>query len=168
MACTNGIYRLTTPTPYNMYFTLLILQRLLTLDSLLAQWLYIAQILYSPTHFLIKTAILLQYLRLFAPQKSLDPFMWYSARIVIAVAGIFYCISAFITIFACSPRAAIWNTLITDYKCVDNTTLVLTTYLFNIVSDILILMLPAKAVWKLRMPTKKKVKIVLLFAIGLM
>ena len=151
-----------------MYLTLVIPQYLWTLDSLLVQWLYIAQILYSPTHFLAKTAILLQYLRLFAPQKSVDPFMWYSARIVIAVAGIFYCISAFMTIFACSPREAIWNTLITDYKCVDNVTLILITCLFNIVSDLIILTLPAKAVWKLRIPIQKKVKIVLLFAIGLM
>ena len=94
--------------------------------------------------------------------------MWYSARIVIAVAGIFYFISAFITIFACSPREAIWNMLITDFTCVDNAALILITCLFNIVSDIIILMLPAKAVWKLRIPIKKKVKIVLLFAIGLM
>lgn len=94
--------------------------------------------------------------------------MWYTARIVIAVAAIFYCISAFITIFACTPREAIWNTLITDYKCVDNTMLILITCLFNIVSDIVILILPAKAVWKLRIPVKKKVKIVLLFAVGLM
>ena len=138
------------------------------MDSLLDQWLYIAQILYNPTHFLAKTAILMQYLRLFAPQKSVDPFMWYSSRIVIVVSGVFYCISAFITIFACTPREAIWNLLISNFKCLDNETLILITCLFNILSDIIILMLPAKAVWKLRIPIEKKVKIVLLFAIGLL
>ena len=113
-------------------------------------------------------AILLQYLRLFAPQKVLDPFMWYGARIVIAVAGLFYCITAFITIFACSPREAIWNPFITSSYCIDDEMLILIICLFNILSDIVILLLPARAVWKLRIPTRHKIRIVLLFAIGLL
>ena len=94
--------------------------------------------------------------------------MWYSARIIIVVTGIYYTVSTFITIFACSPREAIWNPFITDYKCFDNNTLVFITCLFNIVSDIVILLLPARAVWKLRISIKKEVEIVLLFAIGLL
>lgn len=113
-------------------------------------------------------AILLQYLRLFAPQKVLDPFMWYGARIVIAVTGLFYCITAFITIFNCSPREAIWNPLITNFGCIDNEMLILSICVFNMISDIVILILPARAVWKLRIPTGHKIKIVLLFAIGLL
>lgn len=133
-----------------------------------SQWLYVAQILYAPAIFLVKTALLLQYLRLFAPQKTVNPFMWYSARIIIVVTGIYYIISTFITIFACSPREAIWNPLINNPQCVDNNTVVLITCLFNIISDIIILLLPARAVWNLRIPTRKKVGIVLLFAIGLL
>lgn len=94
--------------------------------------------------------------------------MWYTARIIIVVTGIYYTISTFITIFACSPREAIWSPLITDAKCIDNNTVVLITCLFNILSDIIILTLPARAVWQLRIPTRKKVGIVLLFAIGLL
>lgn len=94
--------------------------------------------------------------------------MWYGARTIIVVTGIYYIVSTFITIFACSPREAIWNPLVTDAQCIDNNTVVLITCLFNIVSDIIILMLPARAVWKLRIPTRKKVGIVLLFAIGLL
>lgn len=94
--------------------------------------------------------------------------MWYSVRVIIVVTGIYYIISAFVTTFACSPREASWNPLITDPKCLNNNAAVLFTCLFNIVSDIIILMLPARAVWKLNIPTKKKIKIVLLFAIGLL
>lgn len=113
-------------------------------------------------------AILLQYLRLFAPSKVVNPFMWYSARIIIAVTGVYYVISTSLTIFACSPREAFWNPLITDYRCLDNNTIVLITCIFNILSDIIILGLPARAVWRLQMPTRNKIKIVLLFAIGLL
>ena len=118
--------------------------------------------------FLTKTAILSQYLRLFAPQKSLDPFMWYSARIIIVVTGVFYVISTFLTIFACSPREAFWNPLIIDCRCLDNDISAIIACSFNVISDIIILMLPAKAVWKLRIPTRDKIRIVLLFAIGLL
>ena len=118
--------------------------------------------------FLAKSTILMQYLRIFAPQKPLDPFMWYSARIIIAATGVYYLISTFLTIFACSPQAAIWNPLITNSRCLDNNTSVLITCVFNIVSDIIILMLPTRAVWKLRIPTRQKFRIVLLFAIGLL
>lgn len=94
--------------------------------------------------------------------------MWYSARIIIVVTAIYYIISTMVTTFACSPREAIWDTLITDAKCLDNNINVLVTCLFNIISDIIILMLPARAVFNLRIPTRNKFRIVLLFAIGLL
>lgn len=94
--------------------------------------------------------------------------MWYGARIIITAAGIFYCVSALLTIFTCSPREAFWNPLVTGHHCVNNKILVLTICSFNIVSDSAILMLPARAVWSMRIPTGQKIKIVLLFAIGLL
>ena len=139
-----------------------------TRELIIEQWLYVAQVLYAPTHFLAKTAILLQYLRLFAPQKTVDPVMWYSARIIVIISGIFYTITGFLTIFACLPLEANWNPLITEARCLNNNALVLIVCLFNIISDITILILPARAVWKLRIPTRNKIKIVLLFAVGLL
>lgn len=126
------------------------------------------QVLYAPALFLAKTAILLQYLRIFAPQKILNRFMWYGARIIITAAGIFYSACVLITIFACSPREAMWNPLVTKYCCVNNEALNLTICLFNIFSDIIILILPARCVWRLRIPMEQKIRIVLLFAIGLL
>ena len=93
--------------------------------------------------------------------------MWYSARITIVVTALYYTISTFVSIFLCSPREAIWDPLITDARCLNNEMGILITCIFNIVSDITILVLPARVVWKLQIPTKKKVGIVLLFSIGL-
>ena len=132
------------------------------------KWLYVVQIVYAPTIFLIKTSILLQYLNLFAPEKVLDPFMWYSARTIIVVSGIYYTISTFLTIFACSPREAIWNPLITNPKCINRNAGVPPICLYNITSDIIILILAARAVWNLRLPYRTKLRIVLLFALGLL
>ena len=132
------------------------------------QWAYIWQIIYAPTIVCVKTALLLQYLRLFAPLKDLDRFMWYSARILLVANGIFYLCSTFITIFSCSPRQAFWNPLIKDFRCINNNIRISFTCSYNMVSDIVILILPSRAVCKLRIPTRKKVEIVLLFAVGLL
>ena len=94
--------------------------------------------------------------------------MWYSARIIIIIINVWYTISTFLTIFACSPREASWNPLITDYRCLSNNTSAMVSLIFNVVSDITILTLPVRAVSRLRIPIRNKVKIVLLFAIGLL
>lgn len=118
--------------------------------------------------FLVKAALLLQYLRLFAPTKSTNTFLWYTARTVIAINAIYYIIRTLVATFICSPREAYWNPLTSNYKCLDINLLVNFTCIYNIVSNIVILLLPARAVWKLRIHTKRKARIVLLFAIGLL
>lgn len=132
------------------------------------QWDYVAEIVYGPTIFLVKVAILLQYLRLFAPKKTVNPVMFVGARAIIAITLVYYIISTSITIFACTPREKLWNPLVTEGHCLNNNIAVLFTCLFNIVSDVLILVLPARSVWRLRIPRRKKVGIVLLFATGLL
>lgn len=129
---------------------------------------YIFQILYSPTIVFVKLAILMQYLRLLAPTKTVDPFMYVTARGMIVVILVYYTISTCITAFACLPRERIWNPLVKEYKCLDNTIGILFTCLFNILSDLIILALPTRAVWRLRIPLRKKISIVVLFATGLL
>ncbi|KAL8967871.1 MAG: hypothetical protein Q9183_002727, partial [Haloplaca sp. 2 TL-2023] len=93
--------------------------------------------------------------------------MFIGARVIILITAIYYTISTCTTIWACSPREKMWNPLITKGHCLDNNILVLFTCLFNIVSDIAILVLPARSVWRLQIPLRKKIAIVSLFAIGL-
>ncbi|KAL8684505.1 MAG: hypothetical protein Q9224_006309, partial [Gallowayella concinna] len=103
-----------------------------------------------------------------SPQKQVNPVMFVMARVMIAVILVYYIISTCITTFACNPRERIWNPLITEFKCLDNTIGILFTCLFNIVSDLIILALPSRAVWKLKIPLKKRISIILLFATGLL
>ena len=121
-----------------------------------------------PYNRFLKVAILMQYLRLLDPKRTDDPFMYVTARGMIAVILLYHTISTCITAFACNPRERIWNPLVTEYKCLDNTIGILFTCLFNIISDLIILALPTRAVWRLRIPRRKKVSIVLLFATGLL
>lgn len=93
--------------------------------------------------------------------------MFISARVIIVVTLLYYIISTSMTIFACSPREKIWNPL-TEGHCLNNNLGVFITSLFNIVSDVIILVLPAKTVWSLQIPRSKRIKIVALFATGLL
>lgn len=135
---------------------------------MVCQYFYIGQILYAPTIFLVKAAILLQYLGLLAPTKSSNNLLYYSARVIIATTGVYYTITTCVTIFACSPLEKIWNPLIERGHCLNNNMGVLITCIFNIVSDIIILLLPARSVWRLQIPRRKKIPIVSLFAIGVL
>lgn len=132
------------------------------------QWLYTTEIIYAPTIFLVKLAILLQYLRVLAPTKGTNPHLYVGARAIIAITLVYYTISTGTTIFACSPREKIWNPLIEEGHCLDKNFGVFFTCLFNIVSDVIILILPAWTVWKLQIPRRKKINIVLIFATGLL
>ncbi|KAF2804430.1 uncharacterized protein BDZ99DRAFT_481249 [Mytilinidion resinicola] len=72
-----------------------------------------------------------------------------------------------VSAWACSLRKKAWNNLVPG-KCLDNNTMIMITCIWNIASDIIILGLPARSVWKLRIPRKKRISIVLLFATGLL
>jgi hypothetical protein len=127
----------------------------------------IQNILYCPTIFCVKLAILLQYITLLAPNRTVNPFLSIGSRILIVLSAIYYIISLCVSTWACNPREKIWNDLLPG-KCLNNNTMILITCLWNIASDIIILLLPARSVWKLRIPTKKRIAIVLLFATGLL
>lgn len=132
------------------------------------QWAWVNEILYSPVISIIKTVILLQYIRIFAPSRTVDPLLFFASWTLIALIILWNFACFWVSIFACSPVERFWNTLITDGKCLDFALNILLTCLFNIITDILILLLPSRAVWSLQIPLKKKFAIVSLFGIGLM
>ncbi|KAF2645858.1 hypothetical protein P280DRAFT_476322 [Massarina eburnea CBS 473.64] len=135
--------------------------------DLVLYYMNINQILYGPTMTLVKVAILLQYIYLLAPNVSVNPFLSIGSRLLIAISVMFYIANTCVTIWTCYPREKIWNDLV-EGKCMDNNTLILITCAFNVLSDVAILLLPARTVWGLRIETKKKMGICTLFATGLL
>lgn len=113
-------------------------------------------------------AILLQYLRLFAPSRQLNRWMWYGAWLTIILNFIFYTVFMFWTLFYCKPRQMIWNKLTPGGKCHDHSPIVLSQGAFNMASDIVILLLPTSSLWHLHVPLGRKVLITALFATGLL
>jgi hypothetical protein len=98
----------------------------------------------------MKVTILLQYLALLAPYRSLDAFLFYAAWSLIVINTLFYVATTLVTIFRCNPRKAIWNQVVKEAKCVDVGAAFMATAVFNIASDLMILLLPIRSVWALR------------------
>jgi hypothetical protein len=105
---------------------------------------------------------------MFAPNRTVNPFVFYGSWLIITLCTLFYVITTFLTVYACTPREKIWNKLLPGGKCLNYRAIIVSTAFFNICSDVAILLLPVHTVWSLRIPTKKKVGISLMFSIGLL
>jgi hypothetical protein len=117
---------------------------------------------------LIKISILLQYLRIFVPSRKGNMVLFVAIQFLIWTILLFYSIGTAFDIFMCSPREKIWNPLMTTGHCFDTTILYQSSGFFNIITDFLLLILPMIPIWKLRMPLKKKIMMIAIFATGLL
>ncbi|KAL8878131.1 MAG: hypothetical protein Q9198_003998 [Flavoplaca austrocitrina] len=126
-------------------------------------WTNAASILYSLVMLLVKAAILVYYRRIFLTRKG-DIFDWV-LRIFMAILIIFYITTMLAKIWACSPRERIWDRDIPG-KCLSIPSLFNASGLFNWITDILMLLIPVKALWKLQMNARTKAGIATVFTLG--
>ncbi|OAL47158.1 hypothetical protein IQ07DRAFT_634150 [Pyrenochaeta sp. DS3sAY3a] len=140
-----------------------------TLEQLFNQlfWANTAQVIYCPLCFLVKMSILLQYLQLFAPSRSINRTMWYGTWCTVAATFVAYTAFTFWTLFYCSPRTMIWNKLEMG-TCMDVNIILFSQGGFNILSDVVVLLLPISSLWQLNVPLAKKIFITLMFGTGLL
>jgi hypothetical protein len=125
-------------------------------------------VIYCPLSFLVKMAILVQYLKIFAPSRSANRVMFFGAWATIISTFIAYTFFTFYTLFYCTPRRMIWFKLVPGGKCHDVNDILISQGAFNMASDIIILLLPTASVWRLKVPLEKKIFITLMFATGLL
>lgn len=112
---------------------------------------------------LVKAAILVYYRRIFLSRKG-DSFDWV-LRVFMAILIIFYTTTMLAKIWACSPRKKIWDPTV-DGKCLSIPSLFNASGLFNWITDILMLLIPVKALWKLQMNARTKAGIATVFTLG--
>lgn len=79
----------------------------------------------------------------------------------------FYLIVTGLNIFICPPRERFWN-VFREGSCYNWGALMKATSLFNVISDINILVLPIPSIWKLQVVPKKKIGISVVFAAGVL
>ena len=132
------------------------------------KWVNTSAIVYCVVVFFIKLSILLQYLRIFAPTRKGNMFMFIGAQLCIWINLIFYSVVTVFSIWLCTPRAKIWNPLLEGGHCFNASKIFLATGIFNVISDFVILILPMPAVWKLQLPRKRKFLMTAIFGMGLL
>jgi hypothetical protein len=117
---------------------------------------------------LLKVAILLSWIRLFTPARQRNAMFWIS-HVLIWSNILFYGIGTIVEIFQCTPREKIWNPVYKGGNCPINMTQhMIASLVINWVSDVVILILPQRVIWKLNISTAQKVGLSLLFAVGLL
>ncbi|KAL4944958.1 hypothetical protein BDV06DRAFT_219765 [Aspergillus oleicola] len=115
---------------------------------------------YSVTIAMIKIAILLLYSRIF-PTRAFRIASYVLGGIAIAWSIAIVCVS----IFQCTPVAKTWNSTLPG-TCIDLRGMFIGNAVPNIITDIAILSLPVRVVWKLQAPLANRVSVIGLFMLG--
>lgn len=123
-------------------------------------------ILYCPLIFTAKLLILLLFLRLFCPNRT--GLTYYTIHALIWSNALYYTAEIFVIIFSCNPRAKAWDPTIHGGHCIDIGANFTFSAVWNTAIDLVMLIVPVKAVWALQLPTAKKVQVSAVFATGLL
>ena len=125
---------------------------------------YVLEIIYDVLVGAIKSSILLFYARVFPRGATL--YLWRIFLYIILVVIVSVYLSAtVVAVFQCIPISYTWDKR-TPGRCLD---LILLYYLGaanNIVTDLMILVLPMPVVWNLQMPRSKKYAVTGVFLMG--
>ena len=137
------------------------------------QRIYYGIIFYNLTIMLLKVGILLDWLDLFAPtalgKRRRNSAMFWVCHILIVVVVITYSTSTLLNIFQCTPREKAWLGPLVPGDCPVNLRATsLSGVIVNVITDLAILVLPLRAVWKLNLSMKRKAGVSLLFLIGIL
>ena len=129
------------------------------------QFHYIVIIIYSPTFLTARLSILLQLRRIFAPSRK-TPIFWFII-ILRVLNALYYTASLISAIFSCNPIRKFWNPL-EEGSCINFNGNILASAVFNLCSDVMMLVLPLYATLRLKMVTRRKVSICSVFAVGIL
>lgn len=114
---------------------------------------------------MVKLSILAFILRVF-PEKSFRKIVWGVCGLVIAY-GVAFVVA---TALQCWPAEYAWNQVDESYegRCNNIHLQGWMSAIFNIIIDVILLVLPLKNLWGLHMETKKKLMIMFMFSLGVL
>ncbi|KAH9887437.1 hypothetical protein F4778DRAFT_426695 [Xylariomycetidae sp. FL2044] len=125
--------------------------------------LWISSPIYTLCNGFTKLSLLYFYLNL-SPQR------WWkiACYVVVALVAIYTPIITFLLFLGCNPVSKAWDTSVAGGSCVSFPLLYIATSVSNIVTDILLFLLPIRMIIGLQMGQKQKIGAMVLFGIGSM
>lgn len=138
----------------------------LTLANITWQAIYFLRVFYAFTMLFAKTAILIEWMRIFVPRGTRNFFFWVCLPVLILNAT-FYIVAIFIISFTCRPVEKWWKPMVPGV-CISRRSFDFSSGCINLALDIIILLLPQRTIWKLNMSLKRKVGTSLVFSIGVL
>lgn len=103
--------------------------------------------------------------RIFSPTRS--GLVYISCYILSASIAATYSVVTLALILQCLPVKKVWDPTVTGGHCLDEVAMSISTGVINVVTDFLILALPMCAIFRLKMPLKRKFTVSAIFATGL-
>lgn len=117
--------------------------------------------------FMLKFVILCQIKAIFFQHNKKSAANWVIWIMIGANFGLFAGLF-FAFIFACNPREKIWYQTLVQGTCIDSNAAIAAGSSLNVASDLAILVTPVVGVWRLQLPTKKKLGAGSVFAVGVL
>ncbi|KAL9607133.1 MAG: hypothetical protein Q9167_007926 [Letrouitia subvulpina] len=120
------------------------------------------EVLYNPAIACVKFSFLLFFRRVF-PGRRFHALLWLVGTIVF----IYSWIIIFSAIFQCRPIRATWDMSVKDAKCMKFNVEVVVFAVFNVITDVTILIIPIPILWKLQIPWSRKIQLMAVFLTGI-
>jgi len=141
----------------------------LHIDDVLPSWaaraiqtLYVCEIFYYASIFLIKMSIMFLYWRLASEFRN---HFYYGTVVTIAVLCTHFLTTIIVLSVQCIPLEKYWNPTASGH-CINITAFFYSTNVFTIATDLVMLALPMRTVWKLKRPGGQKVGVIAAFMCG--
>ncbi|KAI0549814.1 hypothetical protein F4679DRAFT_584280 [Xylaria curta] len=128
--------------------------------------LYLGINFYGATMLALKPAVLLEWSRTFVPRGTHNAF-WWTCHILLVVNVLFYGSIKIASNLSCQPHNKIWDKTVQG-TCLNEGILWTAYSCLNLVSDIIILILPQRVIWGLKLSKAKKIGVSIIFAFGLL
>lgn len=122
---------------------------------------------YSAVLPLIKTAILLDWCRIFVHFNCVhDPF-WWGCMAIICLQCVWGAACIILLNLQCRPHEAIWKFYLPS-TCYSLPDVMLTSASVQVASDIIMFLLPQRIIWSLRINWQKKIGVSIIFSAGIL
>lgn len=104
--------------------------------------------------------------RIFCPVRS--GFVYIASYVLVAAVSGIYSVVTFALIMQCDPIRKVWDSSVEEGRCLNEVAISIATGIFNVVTDFSVLGLPMWAIFRLKMPLRRKATVAAVFATGVL